>query len=644
MMVASALGLVLAPLAAFVLIVFVTKRARILSAVVALLAAASSLALAVWNLVAVVAGSMASGGFAPVHAAVQWLSIPSVGRFRGLEIAMGVLVDPLSATMAVIVSLVAFLVMLYSLGYMRGDQGFSRYFAYLSLFAFSMLGLVVADNYFQTFVFWELVGLCSYLLIGFWFAKPSAADASRKAFVTNRWADFGFMVGVILLFTFFGTFDFGQLSSAIVGARASGGGAAMLALIAGLVFIGPLGKSAQFPFHVWLPDAMEGPTPVSALIHAATMVAAGVYLIARGFILFSSVPAVMETMAYIGGFTALFAASIALVQKDIKRILAYSTLSQLGYMFMALGVGSMSAGMFHLTTHAFFKALLFLGAGSVIHATEEQNIFKMGGLGSTMKITVWTFVIGALALSGIFPLAGFWSKDEILFASLGSGHLGLYLLGLGVAFMTAFYMFRLIFTAFSGAPAEGAHVHESGPAMTIPLIVLALLSIVAGLIGSPWFKSAFGFSFGSFIFFGEPEAAHLDLLTATISTVLAGSGILLAWLIYGRKLIKAEAIATAFGPLYRLLDHKFYIDEIYGWVFARIMIVGGLIFDWVDHKIIDGLFDGLGATARAAGRRLRLTQSGRLQAYALVIFAAVAIAVIALSGVLPAGLLGGILK
>jgi NADH-quinone oxidoreductase subunit L len=629
-----ALGLVAAPLAAFLLIVFVTRRARMVSALVAIAAAGVSLALSTAILVSVV-GSAAAASNAAVgaHASLQWLSIPSVGRFRGLDVVMGILVDPLSATMCVIVSLVAFLVTVYSLGYMKGDPGYSRYFAYLSLFAFSMLGLVVADNYFQTFVFWELVGLSSYLLIGFWYAKPSAADASRKAFVTNRWADFGFLVGILLLFSLFGTFDFGRLSSAIGAAQ----GSAALALIAGLIFIGPLGKSAQFPFHVWLPDAMEGPTPVSALIHAATMVAAGVYLIARGFALFASVPVVMEAMAYVGGFTALFAASIALVQTDIKRILAYSTLSQLGYMFMALGVGSMSAGMFHLTTHAFFKALLFLGAGSVIHATGEQDIFRMGGLRRTMKITAWTFGIGALALSGVFPLAGFWSKDEILLASLGSGHPVLYILGLGVAFMTAFYMFRLIFTAFGGRPAEGSHAHESGPSMTIPLLVLAAFSVFAGMVGSPWFARAFGLSFGSFIFFGRPDAARVDLLTAGISTGLAAGGVLLAWLFYGSRVLSAERLASALGPLYRLLARKLYIDEIYGWIFSKIMLAAGAVFDWVDHVIIDGLFDGTGAAARAAGRKLRLTQSGRLQGYALVIFAAVVLAVVALS----TGILGG---
>ena len=644
-MIPSAIALVAAPFAAFVLIAFVTRKAPTLSALIAILAGGASLALSVGNLAGVIGGAATAGAattgalpgaFAGAHASIPWLSIPSVGRFRGLELAMGVLVDPLSATMCVIVSLVAFLVTVYSLGYMKGDPGFSRYFAYLSLFAFSMLGLVVADNYFQTFVFWELVGLSSYLLIGFWFEKPSAADASRKAFVTNRWADFGFMTGILLLFSVFGTFDFGQLSTAISGAR----GSAALALIAGLIFVGPLGKSAQFPFHVWLPDAMEGPTPVSALIHAATMVAAGVYLIARGFVLFANVPAVMETMAYVGGFTAFFAASIALVQKDIKRILAYSTLSQLGYMFMALGVGSMSAGMFHLTTHAFFKALLFLGAGSVIHATGEQDIFKMGGLGGKMKITAVTFVIGALALSGVFPLAGFWSKDEILLASLASGHIGLYALGLGVAFMTAFYMFRLIFTAFGGKTADGLHAHESGPAMTVPLLILAALTIVAGLTGSPWFKGAFGFSFGSFIFFGEPEASRLDLLTATISTAMAAGGIFLAWVVYGRRFIKAERLAVAFGPVYRLLQRKFFIDEIYGWIFSKVMLVVGVVFDWIDHKIIDGFFDGTGAATRAAGRKLRLTESGKLQAYALIIFAAIVIAVVVIS----TGVLGGILN
>ena len=307
---------------------------------------------------------------------------------------------------------------------MHGDPGFSRYFAYMSLFAFSMLLLVIANNFFEMFFGWELVGLCSYLLIGFWFEKPSAAKAANKAFITNRWGDFGFMLGIILLYINFGTFNFGEISR-IIGDGASGVGAATLTLISLLIFAGPMAKSAQFPLHVWLPDAMEGPTPVSSILHAATMVAAGVYLLARGFVLFNESTETLLFIAYIGGITAFIAASFALVQRDIKRILAYSTLSQLGYMVMVIGVGSITAGMFHLTTHAFFKCMLFLGAGSVIHAVHTQDIFEMGGLSKKMPITTWTFIIGALALAGIFPLSGFWSKDEILLATHQAGFTGL---------------------------------------------------------------------------------------------------------------------------------------------------------------------------------------------------------------------------
>jgi NADH-quinone oxidoreductase subunit L len=478
--------------------------------------------------------------------------------------------------MFVIVTFVAALVTLYSLGYMKGDEGFSRYFAYLSLFTFSMLGLVAANNYFQMFAFWELVGLCSYLLIGFWYNKPSAADASKKAFITNRWADFGFMTGIILLFVMFGTFNFGELSGLI----ANSGGAGLV-LIAALIFVGPIGKSAQFPLHVWLPDAMEGPTPVSALIHAATMVAAGVYLIARGFILFESVQAVLTTMAYIGGFTAIFAASIALVQDDIKRILAFSTLSQLGYMVMAMGLGSLTAGMFHLTTHAFFKALLFLGAGSVIHAISEQNIFKMGGLSSKMPITTWTFIIGSLALAGIYPLAGFWSKDEILSAALTSGHTGLYIIGTVVAFMTAFYMFRLIFTAFFGKKRSDHHAHESGLVMTLPLILLAIMSVFSGFANSQWFYDTFGKSFGTFIFFEEAEIPHVNMAVAAVSTIAALAGVFAAWLLYSRKVVDTAALAEKWNGLYKLVYNKFYIDDLYNWAFDKIMLVSGKAFDWL---------------------------------------------------------------
>jgi len=647
-MITLAILLTIAPIAAYVVIVALTNRWKALSAGIAIAATGASLAISLYLLWSMI------GNPTPVHDAVQWLSIPRIGGFRGLEIVAGILVDPLSALMASIVSLVAFLVMVYSVGYMKGDEGFSRYFAYLSLFTFSMLGLVVSDNYFMTFVFWELVGLSSYLLIGFWRLKDAPAEASKKAFVTNRWGDFGFMVGIILLYLTFGTFDFTGLATMIPQYQHLG----FLTLIAVLVFTGPMGKSAQFPFHVWLPDAMEGPTPVSALIHAATMVAAGVYLVARAFVLFHAVPNVMELIAWIGGFTAIFAALIALVQKDIKRILAYSTLSQLGYMFLALGSGSMSAGMFHLTTHAFFKALLFLGAGSVIHALEQQDIFKMGGLAKKMPITTWTFVIGALSLGGIFPLAGFWSKDEILLTALKEGQIGLYWIGVITAFLTAFYMFRLIFTAFFGKPHEevaerefGAasghspardehHAHESPASMTVPLIVLAVLSVVGGLVGSPWWTQWFGGSFGSFIYFGEPEAAHVDLAVAIPATIVALLGIGLAWVVYGAKIVKHEWLAEKLKPLHSLLEHKFYVDEFYGFVFKWVMLLLGRILDWIDHKVIDGTFDGLGSATRASGGKLRLIQSGKLQSYALVIFGAVALVVILLS----TNLIGGFVK
>ena len=626
----NALFITLLPLLSFIVIVFITKKAKMVSAIVALASIGASAILSIFVLIKTL------GDPTPKEFSIDWLSIPSLGSFRGLHIEMGILIDPLSSLMFVIVTFVATLVILYSIGYMKGDEGFSRYFAYLSLFTFSMLVLVVANNYFQMFAGWELVGLCSYLLIGFWFHKTSAADASKKAFISNRWADFGFMTGIILLFDKFGTFNFGELSGLIQGSA----GAASLALIAALIFIGPIGKSAQFPLHVWLPDAMEGPTPVSALIHAATMVAAGVYLIARGFILFESVHAVLVAMAYIGGFTSIFAASIALVQQDIKKILAFSTISQLGYMVMAMGVGSITAGMFHLTTHAFFKALLFLGAGSVIHAIEEQNIFKMGALKSKMPITTWSFVIGSLSLAGIFPLAGFRSKDEVLSAALSSGHVGLYIIGTIVAFMTAFYMFRLIFVAFFGKKRSNYHAHESGWTMTVPLIILAILSVVVGCVNSPWFYNIFGQSFGTFIFFKEAEIPHVNMAVAGLSTIAAVAGIVTAWFLYIKKAVNTKALSKKYNGLYNLLYNKFYIDSLYSWIFNSIMMAAGKLFDWIDHNVIDGLFDGFARLIEITGKKARASQTGNLQGYALVMFAAVVIIMIVMS----TPLLGGVFK
>lgn len=550
----------------------------------------------------------------PIEYAVNWLSLP------GLTIEAGVLIDPLTAVMLLVVCIIAFLVDIYSFGYMKGDPGFSTFFGYLSLFATSMLGLVIANNYFQMFVFWELVGLSSYLLIGFYYHKHSASQANKKAFITNRVADFGFMIGFFYLFIHFGTFNFGELAVAIP----QHANTLMLTIAAILVFIGPVGKSAQFPLHVWLPDAMEGPTPVSALIHAATMVAAGVYLISRQFVLFANSETALLVVAYVGGFTAIFAATIAIVNRDIKRILAYSTLSQLGYMVMALGVGSVTAGMFHLTTHAFFKALLFLGAGSIIHAVHSNDIWEMGGLYKKMPITVNTFIVGALALAGIFPLAGFWSKDEILLATRDAGFTGLYILGIFVAFLTAFYMFRLIFVAFFGDSRLENEPHESPPTMTIPLVILAVFSVVAGFAGAPFLEKAFW----SFVYYGHSHHPVPDLFVMIISNVVALSGILLAWLIYYKKVISAGTIKQRFMPIYKLLENKYYIDEIYQWFFDKVVLLISTAFNWSDRNLVDGVAHSISGGLRKSGAMLRFIQTGRLQNYALVLFMAVILIVL----------------
>ncbi|HCF70910.1 MAG TPA: NADH-quinone oxidoreductase subunit L [Syntrophomonas sp.] len=554
-------------------------------------------------------------GAAPFEIAARWLSMP------GLRVDMGILIDPLTAVMLVVVTLVASLVQIYSLGYMHGDPGFASYYAYQSLFAGSMLGLVISNNFGQIFVFWELVGICSYLLIGFWFGRNSAKEAAKKAFITNRVGDFGFLLGILFLQIIFGTLNFADLADKIPQYANS----AVLITISILLLAGPVGKSAQFPLHVWLPDAMEGPTPVSALIHAATMVAAGVYLIARAFFIFNTSPQTMMVIAIIGGFTALFAASIALVQSDIKRILAYSTLSQLGYMVMAMGVGAMTAGMFHLMTHAFFKSLLFLGAGSVIHAmTDEQNIWKMGGLYKKMPVTTWTFIIGALALAGIPPLSGFWSKDEILLGAYAGGHMGLYILGSLVAFMTAFYMFRLIFVAFFGSNTGGEAAHESPHVMTVPLIILAVISVFAGFVGSPLMGNIFGhYVTAAGAAEHEPSAAIM-----VVSSIIAIAGIFLAWLIYQRKAVDYEALKTKYIGIWTLLYNKYYIDEFYTWLIAHFVDGIAKVFFWFDLYVINGLVNGLAYITGRSGLQLRYTEDGQVQTYALYMLAGVVIILI----------------
>ncbi len=570
----------------------------------------------------------------------EWLNLgPS------MNIPIGIQIDGLSAMMLIVVTTVAFMVQIYSLGYMHGDKLYSRYYAYLSLFTMAMSTLVIADNFFLMFVAWELVGLASYLLIGFWFEKKSASDAGKKAFITTRLGDLGFIIGLLMLYTGAGTLTFAGVFNAVEQGVLSG---AFLTAAAIFLFGGAVGKSAQLPLHVWLPDAMEGPTPVSALIHAATMVVAGVYLVARGFSVFMAAETAAIVIAWVGVLTSLMAATIGLVQNDIKRVLAYSTVSQLGYMVMALGLGGFTAGTFHLMTHAFFKSLLFLGAGSVIHAVHTNDIREMGGLHNKMKITSTTFFIAALAIAGIFPLSGFWSKDEIV--ATAAAQPVFLVLTLAVAFMTAFYMFRLYFLTFTGKPRDQEkydHAHESPKTMTYPLIFLAVLSVVAGWVGLPWLHHGFS----AVVFNVHPHHPEFHLSYAIISTIIGLSGIGLAYLMYYKRSIDPVKVGQSMKGLYTTLYNKYYFDEVYDaviikpyYVFCRMWfwfdqnIVDGLVNGvadfglmwgkfqrWFDETFVDGAVNGLGTITRGFGSTLRHVQTGRLQNYAFIIFAALVI-------------------
>ncbi len=577
-----------------------------------------------------------------------------ITSFASLNFEVGILVDPLTAVMLMVVTIVGSCVQIYSAGYMKDDPRFSRFFAYLSLFCFSMLGLVLANNFFMIFIFWELVGLTSYLLIGFWFEKKVAADAGKKAFITTRIGDLGFIVGLLLIATYCGTFNYGEVF-AKVGAGVIPAG--VLTATAVFIFCGAVGKSAQFPLHVWLPDAMEGPTPVSALIHAATMVAAGVYLVARTMNVFVGSADASMVVAIIGITTSLLAATIALVQNDIKRVLAYSTVSQLGYMIMALGLyghdvalghhsAGYVAGTLHLMTHAFFKGLLFLGAGSVIHAVHTNDIREMGGLWRKMKITSVTFMVASLSIAGIFPLSGFWSKDEIVAAT--QHHPIFMILTLLVAFMTAFYMWRLCFLTFFDKPRDECrfeHAHESPRVMTYPLVVLAVLSVCAGWVALPWLHHGYS----SFVFHGEIHHAYPNYILMLVSTIVALSGITLAYLMYYRKSISADRLAERFRPVYTLLYNKYYLDELYDLIIIRPSlalagfmwkfdnrVIDGLVNgtgtatilwsrmkQWFDTRIIDGAVNGAGWLVRQGSALLRFMQTGRVQFYALFILLAV---------------------
>ena len=593
----------LLPALAFVVIGMVTRSCGRLSAAIAVSMSALSFLLAAGTALAVVEGNITVE--APFIQKVSWFHIGIV------QIDMGVLVDPLTAMMLMVVTTVSLLVQIYSCGYMKGDPGYGRFFAFLSLFAGSMLGLVVAVNFLQLYFFWELVGLCSYLLIGFYYHKVSAREAAKKAFMTTRVGDFGLLLGILLLQLTFGTLDFQALQSAVP-AYVVQCGTGFLTVIALLLFVGPIGKSGQFPLHVWLPDAMEGPTPVSALIHAATMVVAGVYLVGRAMFLFAEVPVVMNFIAWAGGFTAIFAASIAITQRQIKRILAYSTVSQLGYMMLALGAGSLTSSFFHLMTHAFFKAMLFLSAGAVMHAmADEADIFRMGGLRKKMPVTFAAMTIGVLAIAGIPPFAGFFSKDEIL-AAAAAVSTPLYVLAVVTAFMTAFYMARLLFVTFMGEPASREaydHAHEVGWFMRVPLLVLAVLSVFSGMWGHI-------FGFGEWVRFGAAAHEGIDWAIAGSSTVLAVLAMGLAWKIYVAKSWDADELAARCGILYRLSFHKFYIDEIYA-ALIKVLVDGiARVLYWLDVYIVDGIVNGLGGVVRLASGWLSPAENGQAQSYA----------------------------
>ncbi len=534
--------------------------------------------------------------------------------------------DKLAAVMALVVTGVGLLIHVYSVGYMSGDKSYSRYFAFLNLFTFFMLVLVMASDIVLMFVGWEGVGLCSYLLIGFWFERPAASRAGMKAFVVNRVGDAAFIVGILVLLANVGSASFATINAA-PGVGLLGPG--LVTLVAVLLFVGATGKSAQIPLYVWLPDAMEGPTPVSALIHAATMVTAGVYMVCRLSGLFAASPAASGIVAWVGGLTAVFAATIALVQNDIKRVLAYSTISQIGYMFIGCGVGAYAAGMFHLVTHAFFKSLLFLAAGSVIHALSgEQDMRRMGGLRRALPVTFPVFLVGALAIAGVPFLSGFFSKDAILTGAYAGGHFALYGLGLAGAVLTAFYMFRLVYLTFYGedrSPHDGAgrHVHESPPAMTVPLVLLALLSALGGLLGLPVLLGERANLFGRFLSGAFGHAAphptvSTELLLILAATASALAGIALAYVFYRREPGLPDRVARRFPAVHRLLVGKYYVDEAYDAVVVRPLVRGAeTVYARFDLKVVDGALNGSAAAADLAGKGLVRLQSGLLRDYAL---------------------------
>ena len=597
------------PALAFLIIGPFTRQEKNLSAAIAITMMSLAFAFSVFVALATVNYQITMND--PYVMKALWAQIGDV------KLTMGVLIDPLAAMMLVIVTLVSLLVYIYSVSYMEHDEGMGRFFAFISLFSASMLGLVVSVNFLQLYVFWEGVGLCSYLLIGFYYHKVSAREAAKKAFITTRIGDFGMLVGILLVQMVFGTMDFIELRM-LVPPYVVAAGTGFLTVIGLLLFMGPIGKSGQFPLHVWLLDAMEGPTPTSALIHAATMVAAGVYLVARAFFIFSESPFVMDFIAGLGAFTALFAAIIAVTQRKFKSVLAYSTISQLGYMMLAVGVGAFSASMFHLMTHAFFKAMLFLCAGAVMHALhDETDITKMGGLWRKMPLTFAAMLVGVLAISGIPPFSGFFSKDEIL-AAVMHASTPLYVMATFTSFLTAFYMARLLIIAFLGESRSPHEAHEVDAFMRWPMIMLILLTIVSGAWGY------FG-GFSVWVNEGVPHHETINWTVAGTSTVLALLAFAAAYQIYGRHSLRAEMRQRSFGFLYRVVYNKFYIDELYGYVRERLVYGTALILKWVDEKIFDNIMIGLGAYALATSDLLTESANGQAQRYVVVFYTGVLI-------------------
>jgi NADH-quinone oxidoreductase subunit L len=590
---------------------------------VAILGVTISLVFSVFSLL-FVAGIVPGGG-APIEFSMNWIDLGAGGSF-----SMGVYIDGLAAVMLVVVSFVSLMIQLYSGAFMEGDKRFAWFYAVLNLFTASMLGLVLAPNFIQLYVFWELVGLCSYLLVGHWFEKPSARNAALKAFVVTRIGDAALFVGIIIFWATTGSVAFSDISLA---AQSGFIGGSLFTTAVILVFVGAVGKSAQFPLHVWLPDAMEGPTPVSALIHAATMVAAGVYLVARTYDIFVQSPTAMLVVAYVGGFTALMAATMALVKRDIKRVVAYSTVSQLGYMMLGLGIGNYTGGIFHLYNHAFFKALLFLCAGSIIYAMDSYNLFEMGGLRRRMPITFGAMVIAGLSLSGIFPLSGFWSKDSIVAAAYEEHYYVLFAMALLTVFLTAFYIFRAIFIAFTGEPrTQGAREATESPGiMTGPMMLLAFLSIASGWVGIP---PGLGLPipdyFAEFVHPSEFATETLGIEEfafsyplAIVSVVVALLGIGLAYALYVARPALAGTLAGRFSWLHKFLDKGWYFDDLYGATFVRFAMWLGRATRGFDRKVVGGAVTGVGRGATGTGGLLQRLQSGGVQNYALFILLSV---------------------